>query len=437
MSPQCVSFHSQYRAHLKCVLVRLSRSEGAVQPVPPSELLVFKAMPLYCVDYRCILLLPSLFASARVNRSTVCIYAKGKILERHAPCSPKHKLYPKAQGTLARALIDAHELWCPLQTFVPFHAICLPAFLGGHELSLHYFLPLSTSSVLLLFSHTATCCGVAPAPRTLEWVGCRTDSARSLPSWCFSALATCTAGGGTIVAAWPRKCWLSCPVRNALFFSSFFFVFAQVLLFFRSFVSSCKTYLHSSLEKYWTRKCPASKAPAGVNSTSIFSKIVTFCYRVCDRTHALSKPNPLSPRNVSARVPPPDTEQGSPVGVGVPYWTAATEGEGGGGSGNGPSHPDPLSVSDLPAPLVPFEEFLRGDDGGSVRGGGGGDGGGKRQVGGPAEGEEVVEIEFEPTAFDHPVFIMFSSGTTGLPKCMVHGAGGETLVLLYDFLCPL
>lgn len=35
-----------------------------------------------------------------------------------------------------------------------------------------------------------------------------------------------------------------------------------------------------------------------------------------------------------------------------------------------------------------------------------------------------MEIEFEQLPFDHPVYIMFSSGTTGKPKCMVQGAGG-------------
>ncbi|HZY20231.1 MAG TPA: acetoacetate--CoA ligase [Ramlibacter sp.] len=34
---------------------------------------------------------------------------------------------------------------------------------------------------------------------------------------------------------------------------------------------------------------------------------------------------------------------------------------------------------------------------------------------------------FEPFPFDHPLFVMFSSGTTGRPKCIVHGAGGTLL----------
>ncbi|MCC6468797.1 MAG: acetoacetate--CoA ligase [Alphaproteobacteria bacterium] len=36
-------------------------------------------------------------------------------------------------------------------------------------------------------------------------------------------------------------------------------------------------------------------------------------------------------------------------------------------------------------------------------------------------------IAFERLPFDHPLFIMFSSGTTGVPKCIVHGQGGTLL----------
>ena len=36
-------------------------------------------------------------------------------------------------------------------------------------------------------------------------------------------------------------------------------------------------------------------------------------------------------------------------------------------------------------------------------------------------------LTFERLSFNHPVYIMFSSGTTGVPKCIVHGAGGTLL----------
>ncbi|MEP6905782.1 MAG: acetoacetate--CoA ligase [Gemmatimonadales bacterium] len=37
------------------------------------------------------------------------------------------------------------------------------------------------------------------------------------------------------------------------------------------------------------------------------------------------------------------------------------------------------------------------------------------------------ELAFERLPFDHPLYILYSSGTTGLPKCMVHSAGGTLL----------
>ncbi len=40
---------------------------------------------------------------------------------------------------------------------------------------------------------------------------------------------------------------------------------------------------------------------------------------------------------------------------------------------------------------------------------------------------DVDELEFAQLPFDHPLYIMYSSGTTGMPKCIVHGAGGTLL----------
>ncbi len=48
--------------------------------------------------------------------------------------------------------------------------------------------------------------------------------------------------------------------------------------------------------------------------------------------------------------------------------------------------------------------------------------------------EENPRIVFEQLPFNHPVYIMFSSGTTGKPKCMVQSAGGVLINHLKELI---
>jgi len=47
---------------------------------------------------------------------------------------------------------------------------------------------------------------------------------------------------------------------------------------------------------------------------------------------------------------------------------------------------------------------------------------------------DATDIDFERLPFDHPVYILYSSGTTGVPKCITHGAGGTLLQHLKELV---
>ena len=75
------------------------------------------------------------------------------------------------------------------------------------------------------------------------------------------------------------------------------------------------------------------------------------------------------------------------------------------------------SMSPCPA-LVPLDHSRRGSDGFAEF---------LASSGLPGKSTTPLPLEFTPCTFQDPLYILFSSGTTGLPKCITHGVGGTLL----------